>query len=65
MKRLKCAGLGLALLAGAAMGGCELTCSTEPKGPAEKIGESIDKAVNEVKSGVKEAKEDIERPKQP
>lgn len=48
--------LAMGLLAGALMGGCELTCNTEPKGPAEKIGESIDRAVDAVKD---EAKKDI------
>ena len=33
----------------ATMGGCEFRCESEPKGPAEKIGESIDRAVDNVK----------------
>jgi len=32
------------------MGGCELECKSEPKGPAENVGEAIDKAVDELKS---------------
>lgn len=50
--RKKMAVVGVALVLILSMGGCEFTCNAEPKGPAERIGESIDKAVNEVKSEV-------------
>lgn len=39
----------IALMTIAMMGGCEMRCQSEPKGPAEEIGEAIDKAVDDIK----------------
>lgn len=50
----------LCAAAAVGMGGCELKCRSEPQGPAESIGRSIDKTIDDVKDIGKKDKVKIE-----
>lgn len=52
--RRACASLASACLL--LMGGCEFQCRGQAPGPAEQVGRTIDKAVDDVKNAVKDAK---------